>query len=37
MTITINDVEVINVGVSELDSCWRNAIPSKMAETEVEC
>ncbi len=33
MRITVNDVELINVGVSELDSCWRNAIPSIMAET----
>ena len=37
MTIAVNDVEIINVGVSELDSCWRNAIPGKMAETGVEC
>ena len=37
MTIAVNDVEIINIGVSELDSCWRNAIPGKMAETGVEC
>lgn len=33
MRITVNDVELINASVSELDSCWRNAIPSIMAET----
>lgn len=33
MKITVNDVELVNVGVEELDSCRRNAIPSIMAET----
>lgn len=37
MKITINDVEVVNVGVEELDLRWRNAIPGKMAETGVGC
>ena len=30
MRITVNDVEVVHVGVNDLDSCWRNAIASKM-------
>ena len=36
MRITVNDVEVVGVAVEDLDSCWRNAIPEKMAETGVE-
>jgi len=35
MRITVNDVEVVNVAVSRLESTWRDAIPSKMAETGV--
>ena len=31
MRITANDVEVVNVPVSELDATWRNSIPSRMA------
>jgi phosphoribosylformylglycinamidine synthase II len=30
MRITINDVEVVSVGVKDLDSCWRSAIPNMM-------
>ena len=31
MRITVNDVEVVSVAVSQIESTWRNAIPNKMA------
>jgi len=31
MRITVNDVEVVSVAVKDLESTWRDAIPSKMA------
>ncbi len=31
MRITVNDVEVVSVPVTQLESTWRNAIPNLMA------
>lgn len=28
--ICVNDVEVVNIGIGEMESCWRGAISSKM-------